>query len=618
MSENNRIPKITISDYGTFYGRSKHLYHIRTEQNEILGFTPNEAQIRLDKIRKEEFERNKSIKGVEQAKIILLKGRQVGGTTETACFNFDTMQRIPNARGLVLAHDDKSTPVIYEKYRIIYKNLPDIIEIVNDDGSSRIQPNGQPEYVRVRMDHESFSGYQLKFSEGTESSFLVRTAGSGDNVGKGDTLNFCHFSEAANYEHFNDVLSSVNQSMPKSAFIYSIIESTANGVSGTGEGYYKMWMKSVAEWERFEKGITTRFDGYRPVFIPWYELEKYKSPLLNGKLIDIESINFHTPEYKKEFFEMEEKIVEEVFKDNKEKGLEAINWYRWCIKENCQYDILSAKRYYPTVPEDAFLSTDVSFFNSAKMFQVMKVYEQKDPTQLKGIINKQNEFEENPFGELTIWELPKPHWHDRYVVSLDPSYGIEQGDYACMFVFDRVEKRFVAKWYGNQKEDILAEEMSKLGYFYNNALLVPEVNLRTVVTLIRPNGMIPYEGRIYTYAVKSRNGAMEYGYHTYGPNRGVLLNNYNRWLRDDYFKIPDLESLKEHITFVKKVTRQTPKYEAAEGMFDDQVIAMALCIEGDSWWDDEPFLADSQEKDIIEIYNNTAKKRKFLRLSQLS
>lgn len=608
------VVKIPASEFADFKTRAKYLYQIRTKDNRLVGYQPNEAQIYLDQVRQEEFERSEAVKGVKQCKIILLKGRQIGGTTDTAIFNTDIMLNINMAYGLILAHDDATTPIIYEKYRQAYLNLPEYVQLTEDDGEPILNEEGEPLMIPIKPNVESFSGKQLKFDDKTQSRVLVRTAGSGDNVGRGDTLNFCHLSEFASYDYAIDVLTAINQSMPKNSFVYSVIESTANGVSGKGQGFYELWKKSEQEWNKFKNGLTNSFEGYRPVFVPWYMMSEYRKPLIGGKLISLDGINF-TPEQRKEFIETEEMLVEEVF-DDKETALEALNWYRWCVKENCAYDINRAMREYPTTPEQAFISSDNSFFDVTRLFSIKHKYENEgEPDYMLGDLNDDYEFVEGRHGNLKIWEEPKEDYENRYIVSCDPAYGIEEGDYACMMVYDRLDDKFVAKWYGTLKEDLLAEELVKLGIYYNHAMIIPESNLRTVVNLIEPNGIMPYPGEVYEYEYTS--GRIDYGFQTMN-NKKELVDNYIQWLREDYGRIRDISLIKEHTTFVKTVTNGRPKYGASEGSHDDQVIAMALCIWAANEWEEEIYTLDDSKNDIDKIFESKQSKRKNkLRSSQL-
>lgn len=596
------VAKIPYSEYGEFKDRCKYLYHIRSEDNRLIPYQPNEAQRYLEKIRQEEFERNKNITGEKQCKIILLKGRQVGGTTDTAMFNMDIMLNLNMAYGLILAHNRDSTPILYEKYRQCYLNLPDKIMLVDDNGDPLMSGDG-PLIYWLKPEYEAFSAGQLKFSnlpngeKSTESRVLVRTAGAGENVGRGDTLNFVHLSEFGYYDYGEEVLTSINQSLPSNSFVYSVIESTANGISGKGAAFYKLWDKSTKDWKRFEQGLVDTFEGYRPVFIPWYKMLKYRKPLVNGKLVDIENVDWDSPENKQQHLEMEEKLVEEIFED-RQQGLEAINWYRWCIKENCHYDILQAKREYPTTPQDAFISSDNSFFDTPKLFVVNENFERNgEPHRDRGYINEYDEFVEDRFGDFYVWEHPQKGYRNRYVCSLDPSEG-RDGDYSCIMIFDRLEEKFVAKWYGNLKEDLVAKELLKIAYYYNEALIIPERNLSTVITLIEPDGEYPYTGDIYYQNIASRG--FDWGYYTHN-NKKDLLMQYNAWLRKDYSKIPDKSILEEHITFVKEVVNGRAKYGASDGNFDDQLIACALAIEGHIWWNKEIYTVE--EDDVSGIVN---------------
>lgn len=608
------VVKIPASQFADFKTRAKYLYQIRTKDNRLVGYQPNEAQIYLDQVRQEEFERSEAVKGVKQCKIILLKGRQIGGTTDTAMFNMDIMLNVNMAYGLILAHDDATTPIIYEKYRQAYLNLPDAVQLTEDDGTEILNEEGEPLIISIKPKVESFSGKQLKFEDKTQSRVLVRTAGSGDNVGRGDTLNYVHLSEFGSYDYAIDVLTAINQSLPKNSFVYSVIESTANGVSGKGQGFYELWKKSEQEWNKFKNGLTNSFEGYRPVFIPWYMMSEYRKPLIGGKLISLDGINF-TPEQRKEFIETEEMLVEEVF-DNKDDAMQAINWYRWCVKENCAYDINRAMREYPTTPEQAFISSDNSFFDVTRLFSIKHKYENEgEPDYMLGDLNDDYEFVEGRHGNLKIWEEPHKDYENRYIASCDPAYGIEEGDYACMMVYDRLDDKFVAKWYGTLKEDLLAEELVKLGIYYNHAMIIPESNLRTVVNLIEPNGIMPYPGEVYEYEYTS--GRIDYGFQTMN-NKKELVDNYIQWLREDYGRIRDISLIKEHTTFVKTVTNGRPKYGASEGSHDDQVIAMALCIWAANEWEEEIYTLDESKNDIDKIFESkTMKRKKRLRSSQL-
>jgi hypothetical protein len=409
-------------------------------------------------------------------------------------------------------------------------------------------------------------------------------------------------SEFANYSNALSVFNSTTQALPSNGEVYAVIESTANGISGVGEPFYKLWTKSVKEWNAFKSGRTHDFEGYRPVFLPWYVMPEYRKPLYKGKLTDIESIDFGSEEDKKKFLDTEQKLMNDY-----DVPVEAINWYRDCIKEKCSYSLREAKRYYPTFPEDAFLATDNGYFDNTKLYDIKEKYENEAPKYDRGYLTEDLEFEKDKFGELEIIEYPDSNYMNRYIVSIDPSSGVEDGDYAPMKVYDRLEQRWVARWYGREDEDKLAEIVMKLGMYYNEALIIPERNLATVINIIKPDGVMPYSGPVWV--IESKSGDVKYGFETNVQSRKLLLDNYKVWLRENYDKLMDLTEVEEHINFIKVSKHGGVKYEAADGHHDDIVIANALTIWAADYWDEDLAILNEDQSDIDQIMTLNKKSR---------
>lgn len=580
-------PEMTVDQLNDFVGRASKLWKIRTKDNRLVNYVPNEGQQMLNEIIREEQERSMAHLGVNQVKLVVLKSRQVGISTDTAMRNLDALITIPMCNTLVLAHDGMTTELLYDIYRRGYDNMPQQIDVVDDQGNF-------VQTVDIKPEEKSYTGKRLQFQPPLDSRLTVQTAGAGDNVGKGITLNRVHFSEFANYTDANNVFNSTNQALPKNGDVYAVIESTANGVSGIGESFYNLWKKSTKEWENFQQGRQSTFEGYRPVFLPWYKLSEYRKPLIHGKLTTIETIDFGSPEDKKKFLETEELLMQEY-----DVPIEGINWYRDVIKEKCSYSLREAKRYYPTFPEDAFLATDNGFFDSTKLHTVLKDLEANPPEYERGRITEDIEFDQDRHGQLEIITHPDPSYMNRYIVSLDPSTGVEDGDYAPMKVYDRLTQQWVARWYGREDEDVLAEEFMRLGYYYNEALLIPERNLATVINIIKPDGVVPYTGPVWVD--ENKRGDVQYGFQTNIQTRKMLLDGYKAWIRDNYDKLMDKLEVEEHLNFIKVAKHGTVKYEAAPGHHDDIVIANALTIWAADNWDEDLAELNQDQSDIERI-----------------
>jgi hypothetical protein len=590
-----QIPFEDFIHLDKFEIRCKYFYRIRTEQSEFVPFSLNPAQELLYKIEQEEENRSYNVTGKRHVKYLLLKSRQIGGSTYAAVRNFDKMLTMNATHGLVLAHDDDGTNILWKKYETLWDNYPDVLQVIKD-GKIILE-----KYIRPETMNES--GKRLRFSNLTKSDLIARTAGGGDSVGKGDTLNLIHLSEAANFSYYEDIKSSADPQVRSSSQVYYVIESTANGMTGAGEGFYNDWVKSEREWKRFKNGETNRFDGFRPVFIPWYLLNKYKEPLYQDRMIDLEGIDFY-PIDKKQFMEREEMLINDMGL-----SLEQINFYRLMLKTDAQYKLINAYRYYPTFPEEAFQSTSSCFFDSNKLFILKKDFEdgKRETVYTSGFINDDYEFVPSKFGKLKVFKEPEPNYVNRYFVGCDQSKGKEDGDFTAIYVFDKLKNEFSAYYHDNIKENQIAEILYRIGAYYNWAKLIPEANLATVVNTLEPDGLMPYPGPLYIREV-SKNGQVWYGFETNQRTRKELLLTYLDWLEPNglpprHEAIPDIDSIDEHISFVRKAKGSQTKFEADDKKHDDRVMAMAMAVYGAVTEEEELFTTNETKTDIEKIFD---------------
>jgi hypothetical protein len=357
-------------------------------------------------------------------------------------------------------------------------------------------------------------------------------------------------------------------------------------------------------------------------------IEEYELPLAGGKLENIDNIDFGSPEAKDQFLRREKDMLENgiynpLTEQHQEITKEKINWYRWVIKKKCEFDYKDAQRYYPTTAEEAFVSSSNCFFDSMKLNEVKnKRLNDGEPEKQVGdlIWSKQEAelvFQPSSLGNLTIWKKPEKNWENRYVIGADIGRGYEDGDYSVAYVKDRLTQQIVACWFGKVDQDIFAEHLIELGIYYNEALLVPESNLDTVVNIIKPDGTTPYIGEIY---YNESGNSIKWGYWTSSSSRQILIDKYKAWLRDNedgYEVLPDIDTIDEHLSFVRHQTQHGVKYEADENAHDDRVVALALTQMGDEWWDVE--VDKYKPNKIKQIISSSPSKRrsKFIKNSQL-
>lgn len=269
---------------------------IRTKKGDIVPFIINDQQRRLDAIIEEELR----TKG--QARIILLKARQLGMSTYTAG---RMTHRVTNDRGklaMVVAHDSESTETLFVISQRMYENLP-----------KQIKPTTK------------YSSKKELFFDKLDSRYIVGTAGSA-SIGRGATIQYLHCSEIAFWpkKSAKELYNGLEQAVPYGHNSIIIVESTANGTSGL---FFDMWNKAV-------KGE----NGFTPVFFPWFEAPEYRRPVPKDFI--------QTPD--------EEELVKQFGLDD-----EQLCFRREKVGLN---GIDQFKQEYPSTPEDAFISTGMGVF----------------------------------------------------------------------------------------------------------------------------------------------------------------------------------------------------------------------------------------------------------------
>ncbi|HKJ32990.1 MAG TPA: hypothetical protein VKA34_14235, partial [Balneolales bacterium] len=466
------LPYYDLDGYfNDFKVRSKYLYKIRTKDGKIVNYEPWEPQLVVDEIINQEIERTTRELGHVEVKLIYLKARQEGLSTDTTCRMSDLMLTHDNYNVQVLAHDRDGTETIYRQYRTLFNNLPHFVRVV-DEKNRPIINNGAEWLMPVKPEGEP-TNKQIMYKNMTHSYLGIQTAGKGDQGGKGGAINAVHYSENANYERHNDIISSTNQ-MIGGSHIFGVKESTANGVSGIGAGFYEDWVSESKAWKLYKEGKVSTFEGWRPVFIPWYWLMKYRKPLYQGKKIDISAVKWRSDKERREYLEWEELVENEIipndpYVDHERYDLrESTDFYRYVIIAKSQKELLRARRYYPTTPDEAFLTSDDCYFNTNHLHHVDIELEKKiEMPYLIGEITYKNEFEPTKTGELKLLKPPQKHWRHRYVLSCDQSKGYEGGDYSSITGFDRLEREFVMHWEGLIDEVELTDVYLRLLYYYN-------------------------------------------------------------------------------------------------------------------------------------------------------
>jgi len=516
---------------------------IRTKEGEIKKITFKPAQqVLYDEI-KSQYTAGKP------CRIIVLKARQLGISTMTGAVYFKKTATDFNVRTAIVAHKDDATKNLFGMYKMYYENLPEII---------------RPE---IQASNAFELAFDNKTGTGLKSNIRCFTAG-GQGIGRSMTIDNLHLSEFAFWPgDKRGTLNGLLQAVPNTVDSCIIIESTANGF----EQFKTLWDDAV--------------DGkndFKPLFFGWWFDPSYSMPAEES---------FQPVPAGRYGDEME---LIELY----DLTFDQLKWRRWCIDNNCQGDLRLFKQEYPSNPEEAFLSTGYSAFENELVISQLERAKKLEPkrgtfTYSKKYLDKDHceidvesiKFREDKRGSILIYEEPVNKKDEEgvvtalapYVLGGDTSGGEEtiekDKDYFTMQVTNNITGR-VAAVFRQQTidEDLYADQAYCLGMYYHKALIGIETNFSVQPT--RELEKLAYPNLYMRERLDTVKNAMVHaiGFETNVKTRPVMIAELVQLFRTDPTIVPDVDTLKEMLTFIK-INR---KYQAAEGYHDDLVMALAI------------------------------------------
>jgi len=222
---------------------------IRNKKSQIVPFLLNEPQQKYYNVIKKLYQEGKPIR------IIILKARQMGFSTETEAILFKKTATKHNVSSGIIAHKEDSTTNLFEMSKLFYENLPQQMKPARKKSNAK-------ELVFNNRDNT-----------GLNSRIKCMTAG-GKGIGRSDTFINLHLSELAFWEgDKKKTLIGLLQAVPNTPDSMVIIESTANGY----EYFKELWDKAVAGENEFY-----------PLFVGWNELKEYQMPYTGFTLTEDE------------------------------------------------------------------------------------------------------------------------------------------------------------------------------------------------------------------------------------------------------------------------------------------------------------------------------------------
>lgn len=513
---------------------------IRDKKGNVVPLKLNEPQLKYYNVIKKLYIERKPIR------IIILKARQMGFSTETEGIIFKNVVTHHNYNAGIVAHKEDSTTNLFNMSKRMLEYLPEDIK---------------PEQKKSNAKELVFNN-----SEGTglDSKIKCMTAG-GKGIGRSDTFTALHLSELAFWEgNKKETMTGLLQAVPNTPDSMIIIESTANGY----EYFKEMWDRAVAGESDFY-----------PLFIGWNELKEYSMPYTGFNLTQ------------------EERELKEQYNLT----LEQLTWRRWCIQNNCSGDIEQFRQEYPICPEEAFLSTGHCYFNKQNIINRIKtapepIVRGKFTCFYDGIRIRNQKFLEQEEGEIKIYEYPENRVP--YVIGGDTAG--EGSDFFTAHVINNITGKQVAVLKQQYNEIEYVKQVYCLGMFYNCALIGLENNFSTYPTqklmeLNYPNQYVRKKEDQYNNKYEK-----SFGFKTTTITRPYILGQLQEIVLDSIDVIQDKETLREMLTFI---VNEKGKAEAETGYHDDLTMGLAISYNIREQQTFKKFERESKYKDIQEQVN---------------
>ncbi len=510
---------------------------IRDKKNNIVPLVFNEPQLKYYNVVKSMYQQRKPIR------IIILKARQMGFSTETEAVIFKNVVTHHNYNAGIVAHKEDSTTNLFNMSKRMLEYLPEEIK---------------PEQKKSNAKELVFNN---DIGTGLDSRIKCMTAG-GKGIGRSDTFTALHLSELAFWEGDKKAtMTGLLQAVPNTPDSMIIIESTANGY----EYFKEMWDSAVAGENDFY-----------PLFIGWNELKEYSMPYTGFDLTQ------------------EEKDLQKQYNLT----LEQLTWRRWCIKNNCSNDINQFKQEYPICPEEAFLSTGNCYFNKENIINRINTAPEslvrgKFTCYYDGIRIRNQKFLEQDDGNIKIYEYPQKRVP--YVLGGDTAG--EGSDFFTAHVINNITGKQVAVLKQQYNEIEYVKQVYCLGMFYNCALVGLENNFSTYPT--QKLAELNYPNQFVRKKEDQYNNKYEksYGFKTTTITRPYILGQLQEIVHDNIDVIQDKDTLREMLTFI---VNDKGRAESEEGYHDDLVMALAIAYYIRTQQDYKKAERDSKYKDIQE------------------
>lgn len=504
-----------IKHDSSFYMQS--FLKIRTKQGKLEKLILNSTQRKIN-------ERIDKLQG-KPIRILVLKARQMGVSTftEGRIFHKTATSKLTNS--LIIAHKEDASTNLFNMSKLFYEELPPPLRPMKKASNAKelIFENPTPDPAEKQK------------NPGLRSKIKIDTA-KNLGAGRSDTIHNLHASEVAFWDNAETVMLGLLQSVPNTPNTMIIIESTANGVGGY---FYDLWQQAK-----------NSENDFIPLFFPWFEHEEYKMAVPDGFALTVEEQELKT------LYHLDD---------------EQLAWRRWAIRNNCNGDPELFKQEYPSNDMEAFLVSGRPRFDMPTLMEYLNQCEdgQRGYLERAGSTLK---FIADAKGYLEVWETPQRG--KEYFIGGDVAKGLVTGDYSAAPVYD-ADKNLVALWHGHIDPDLFAEELNKLGTWYNEALEAIEENNHglSVINALKGDYWNLYKRTIHDKVTDETKEQI--GWYTTEQSKKLAIDNLAKLIRERRIGIKSKRFVQELMTYI---IEDDGKTNSQQGSHDDIVMASAIIL----------------------------------------
>ena len=532
---------------------------VRTKRQGLQPLTHNLPQRRLDALVYRQIQAGAPIR------IVIVKARQWGGSTYAqGLLNWIQQCHKTYWNSVIVAKDKDQANHLRQMYKVF---------VAHDRSQAELKGYGSSQNILEDRQRNNIIG-----------------VGSTKNPAAlaGYTMAMLHMSEVGLWEstekHSGEELArSLMATLVHDKMTVSIAESTARG---GGSFFHTLWQQTADP-----------VNDYEGFFVPWFWINDYWT----------------------EIDDEEKKAVASTLNDYEKdlwlRGccLEQVRWYRGALSNTAFGDHLHMMSEYPSTVEEAFQESARRVF-LAQPVEAMRLRKRK-PIHVGDLRGKETvgkaAFEDlrmidTLHGALYVWRLPGddydgkiPGWWGipwRYVIGVDYGGRTMEADWTVGTVIDRAPMLWgdpmevVARYRCHRRSDVVAWETAQIGWWYEKALYVPEVNRHRWDRGDKERGVTPdwsitifdqiadYYPNMYMRVSSDRadrRPSMLIGFHTNRTTKQQLVNALQIGMEDGSFFDPDVRACNEYDAYEYK---DDDRMGAVEGRHDDIVMSTGVAL----------------------------------------